>query len=408
MSLIKRAYGCSLRYLKDSPNIHSMTLDHGDVQIAKNYLQKDWSFGSNTVSKYEAKFRRWNGSNSAFAFMSGREALSACIHALALDEGDNVIIPAYTCVVVPNSFKYRGINILYTDIELDTFGIDSESLQDKISNDTDAILLQHLYGLVARDYSEIIDIANEYDVDVIEDCAHSTGAEYENEKVGNKGDVAFYSSERSKVFATIQGGVAITNRDDLAKGLNQYYQNASWPKDNVIENIMYDVIDSYNKYKHPYRKIRGPLSSIWNRNRTTTSTTQSEIEGKKPDNYGRKMPSPIAALGLNQLKKIDHYNNMRRQNAREWKDWAKSQGYRTPVVLDDSQPVYLRYPVFVEPEKKRDLLWANRQLGVQPGVWFKGKHHPKDVEINGCPNANKAVKQCINLPCLYPEDRYDN
>lgn len=70
-------------------------------------------------------------------------------------------------------------------------------------------MLHHLYGLVCRDYELILQIAKEYDLWVIEDCAHATGAEYKGRKVGNYGHVAFYSSEQSKVFTTIQGGMAV-------------------------------------------------------------------------------------------------------------------------------------------------------------------------------------------------------
>lgn len=385
-----------------------MTIDEGDMTLAKNCLEYSKLSDQNLVSRYEKRFSKWNKSKEAFAFMSGREALSACIDALGLSNGDKAIIPAYTCVVVPNAFNYQGIEIEYVDIELDTFGIDATELRSKITDDTDAVLLQHLYGLVSRDYEEIIKIANSYNAYVIEDCAHATGATYKNEPVGNRGDVAFFSTEKSKVYTTIQGGMAITNRDDIASGLEEYYQTAPYPDDDLVEDILYNILLNYGTNKHPYRRVLSPLYQLKYRNKKITSTTDTEIKGVKPEPYGRRMPAPLAALGLNQLKKIDYYNNKRRQNAQRWQEWCINNDYQPPLVIEDSEPVFLRYPVLVEPEKKENLLWANRKLGVHPGVWFEGKLHPKDIEIPSVPNAETAVNRCINLPCLYDRDRYEN
>jgi len=77
-------------------------------------------------------------------------------------------------------------------------------LASKIAPRTRAILLQHLYGLVCRDYDEILDLAKRHGLAVIEDCAHATGARHQGVRVGNRGDLAVYSSEQSKIFNTIQ------------------------------------------------------------------------------------------------------------------------------------------------------------------------------------------------------------
>lgn len=161
--------------------------------------------------------------NMRFLSWGGRVALSACIYALDLQPDGEVILPGYTCVVVPNAFSYAGVKTVYSDIELDTYGLDVSQIENKITNKTKAILIQHLYGLVCRDYEAIIDLATHHGLKVIEDCAHCTGAEYKGKKVGNLGDVAFYSSEQSKVFNTIQGGVAVTNNDLLAQRLRVFY-----------------------------------------------------------------------------------------------------------------------------------------------------------------------------------------
>ncbi len=392
----------SLGHRLITPSLGSVTLDLDDVAIAKRQLndRENWFNKSDTVKEYEDAFADWNGSKYAFAFMGGRVALSACIYALDLKSGDEVILPGYTCVVVPNAFHFAGVKTIYSDIELDTYGLDASLIEEKITPKTKAILLHHLYGIVCRDYEQIIKIAKHHNLCVIEDCSPSTGAVFKNKKVGNFGDVAIYSSEQSKVFTTIQGGMAVTNDDLLAERLKEYYDQAGYPDAKLVDKQLHSIMINYYSYKDSQRWWKGELIRLLYRNKIIISTTKEEERGIKPSYYGKKMPSAIAAIGLNQLKKIDYYNEQRRESAKIWDKWCEDNGYKKPLVIPDSIPVYLRYPVMVEPEKKSDTSWAYKDLGVSLGVWFVSNIHPADWLVEGCPNADRAVKQCINFPGL--------
>jgi dTDP-4-amino-4,6-dideoxygalactose transaminase len=379
-----------------------MTLDVDDVEIARHWLKNHERWGlQEVISEYEAEFARWNGSAHAFSFMGGRVALSAIIHALGLRPGDEVILPAYTCVVVPNAFQFAGIKMAYSDIELDTYGLDASQIENRITSKTRAILLHHLYGLVCRDYEAILELARKYDLRVIEDCAHSTGAEYRGKKVGNYGDAAFYSSEKSKVFNTIQGGIAVTNSEQIARGMQEFYERAVFPDEDFIDKLLYNIIHNYYRYKHPRRWLIGDIAAMRYDDKILVSTSEEEIQGIRPFYYGCRMPTPVAAIGLNQLAKTDRHSEKRRQTAKMWDHWCDEHGYKRPMVIAGSTPVYLRYPVMVEPEKKKDTSWAVRELNVSPGVWFISHIHPADRRLEGYPNADKAINQCINLPTLW-------
>ncbi|MBT9314591.1 DegT/DnrJ/EryC1/StrS family aminotransferase [Leptothoe spongobia] len=383
-----------------TPSLVSMTLDSDDVNLAKKLLadRGKWD-DSSTVESFESKFAAWNSSKYALAFMAGRVALSACIYALGLRPGDEVIVPAYTCVVVPNAFKFASVKVVYSDIELDTYGLDINRIEARITSKTRAILLHHLYGLVCRDYQAIVDLAKHYNLKVIEDCAHSTGAEFRGQKVGNLGDVAFYSSEHSKIFTTIQGGIATTNNPELATKLEEYYQQVPYPKVGWLDKQLHNVILDFYKFKHPQRWWLGDIWDLRYGHKQLISTTLEETKGIRPKHYGQKMAAPLAAIGSNQLLKIDSYNDRRRKYAKRWDYWCEEHGYRKPTVIQDSIPVYLRYPILVEPEKKRNTTWAYKKLGVIPGVWFRTNIHPSQT-VEGFPNADKAVECCINFPCL--------
>ena len=384
-----------------TPSLGSLTLEQDDVKLARQLLgdRSGW-FAEEPVREYETAFARWNGSLHAFAFMGGRVALSACIHALDLQPGDEVILPGYTCVVVPNAFDYAGIRTVYADIELETYGLDAERLAEKITPRTRAVLLHHLYGLVCRDYQRILDIARDHSLKIIEDCAHSTGAEYQGKKVGNHGDLGFYSSEQSKIWNTIQGGMVVASEDGLAKRLREYQARAAFPDPDRIDRLLHNVLLNYYQFKHPRRWWLGEVAEFLYGAKRLTSTTDEEMCGIEPAHYGQKMPAAIAALGLNQLRKIDRFNRLRRETAQRWDRWCEKNGYRKPLVVAGSTPVFLRYPVLVEPEKKSDTSWAREALNIALGVWFLTNIHPAAKPVADCPNADRAVLQCINFPTL--------
>jgi perosamine synthetase len=383
-----------------TPSFVSMTLDLDDARLAKNWLRRkeDWRI-SDKCQQYHSRFADWNGSKFAYSFLGGRASLSAIIAALELKPGDEVIVPGYTCVVVPNAFQYAGVRLEYCDIELDTYGLDGNLIESKIKKQTKAILLHHLYGLVCRDYELILTIARRHGLYVIEDCSHSTGAEYKGQKVGNRGDLAFYSSERSKVFNTLIGGIAITNTPSIASKLEQCYFKAPECDYASIEKQLKNLITSYYQLKHP-GYVLSTLNARLYRAEGIISTTREEENGIRPFNYGQKMPNPIAAIAVNQLNKIDSYNARRRETAKQWDNWCVNQGYKKPLVVPDSVPVFLRYPVLVEAEKKVDRSWARKELGLDIGVWFLSHLHPTKRQVLGCPNATIAVQRCINLPTL--------
>jgi perosamine synthetase len=383
------------------PSLQSMTIGKDDVLLARKWLADESQWHDETqINRFEASFASWNGSAHAFSFLSGRVALSACVEALSLRPGDQVVVPGYTCVVVANAFRFAGIELVYADIELDTYGLDASRLEKKIASRTRAVVLHHLYGIVCRDYEQVIAMARNHGLAVIEDCAHATGARFRGRRVGNLGDVAVYSSEKSKVFSTIQGGIAVTNDDRIAERLRDYQSRAPFPPEAVTERQLRNVLLEYYEQRHPGRWWLGDVATaLYGRHRLISTLPEEEL-GIRPATYGWRMPPPIAALGLNQLLKIDQFNVQRRATAKRWDDWCRSRGYGRPLIVTGSEPVFLRYPVLVEPERKRDASWAKAELGVRLGVWFVSHLHPARDRIENCPSADRAVAGCVNFPCI--------
>ncbi len=381
------------------------TLDEDDVRIAHDEMARD-AHDPAVVARFEAEFAAWNGSKSAFAFASGRESLSAIIHALGLSAGDEVVMPGYTCVVVANAFVFAGVTPVYADIELDTYGLDAAGLERAMTPRTRAILIQHLYGLVCRDYQALLDFARARGVAVVEDCAQATGAAWNGVRVGSRADAAFYSLEQSKVLTTFQGGVAVSARDDVAARLAEFHARAPLPSAERTRQVLQNLVMNYRVFKSRDRWWRGDWVRLHEGGRRIETTTSGEERGEKPAAYGMRMPSAWASVASNQLRKVDFYNARRREHAARWDAWCDENGFARATVVPGSTPVFLRYPVLATPERKRDRAWARRELDVELGVWFVSHLHPSTRAVSGCPRAADAIARCINFPTLLG-DRFE-
>jgi len=387
------------------PGHISNTLESDDMDLVRKMLKEEYpDTDQGKIRKdYESQFASWNGSKFAFAFMGGREALSAAVKSLDLKQGDEVLVPAYTCIVVPNAFKYEGITVKYVDIELETFGADIRSVKESTTDQTKAVVIQHTYGLVSRDFEKIIEWAKSNELKIIEDCAHAMGAIFKEIKVGNFGDVAFYSTEHSKIMTTFQGGMVVTNDSEIAGKLNSVYKNTPELEPEATQKILYNLILDYKYFKSRQNWIKGDWYYLLHGDKQIISTTEEERGGTKPARYGRLMPDKLALIGLNQLQKVDHFNNLRQKGAAIWDKWCQKNGIPKPTVINYSKPTWLRYPILVDEKHKQNRNWGKKDLGVQLGDWFVSHTHPVDKEIGHFPSAAIAVKSCVNLPTLLPE-----
>ena len=381
------------------PGFAGRTLSQADVDLAEQWLdQREAWEDEGTTRSYEREFAEFVGVSRSFAFRSGRESLSACLQALRLAPGSEVILPGFTCVVVANAVEFTGLVPVFADIELETFGADVDSVRKRITPRTSAIIVQHSFGLVCRDYLALIELARSQGLRVIEDCAHATGAKFRERMVGRMGDLAFFSSEQSKAFCTVMGGMAVTDDEQLAQRLDDLQEDWPHPEPAWTERALRSVPVLYQLHSGAQRRRRWDVSSL--RNQLLISTTEGEVQGRKPSDYGRRLPAPLASLGRRQLQALECINSKRRQTARNWDEWCGERGLRVPRVIEGSEPVFLRYPILVDPEQKRDLRWAERDLGFRPGVWFTSHLHPSTRPVPGCPRADEAVAGTINLPTL--------
>ena len=381
--------------------ILSATLQEDDVVIAQKWLQTprtSW-FEAGLVEKWQNEFAHWLGVKQAFAFMGGRASLYAVVQTLDLQPEDEVIIPAFTCQAVVNAYRFHGVMPRYADIELQTYGLDIDSVRKMYTPKCKAIMLQYTFGLVSRDIEALIQFAKDKGLYIIEDCAHSLGASYKGQKLGTLGDIAVFSSERSKIINTIHGGMVTSNNQNLIEHIQQIYEHAPLPSEEKIERLLNTVIQNYVLY-HQDGQSSDLASQHFIQEDVLPQMFENELRGEFCGHYQEKMCAPVAALSLNQLQKKDKFHIRRMAAAQKWDAWCDTRGYTKPLVIKDSIPTFLRYPVLVAPEKKKDLNWIEKELNITAGVWFTSACHPAPLEPENCPNGARAAKECINLPTL--------
>lgn len=173
------------------------------------------------VDEFEERLEDYLGVNHALVVNSGTTALVSALEALEVGQGDEVIVPPFTFIATANAVKLVGADPVFADIERTTYGLDPHAVESKITEDTAAIMPVYVYGSVPR-IERLQELAEEYDVALIEDAAAALGAEVGARRAGTFGDVAAFSFAQNKIVATGEGGAVVTDDEDIAKRVKLY------------------------------------------------------------------------------------------------------------------------------------------------------------------------------------------
>ena len=130
--------------------------------------------------------------------------------ALDIGPGDEVIVPDLTWVATANAVRYVGATPIFADVELDTWNLDAKSVESLITKKTKAIIPVHMYGHPAR-MDQIVNLANKYNIDIVEDAAPAIGAEWNGKRCGTLGKFGAFSFQGAKLLVTGEGGMLVTN-----------------------------------------------------------------------------------------------------------------------------------------------------------------------------------------------------
>ena len=187
-----------------------------EIRYTTKVLQSKWIGTGPIVQKFEKNFLKYKKTKFAISVNSCTAGLHLSLISLGLKKGDEIITTPMTFCSTINSILMSGCKPILSDIRKDTFNIDENLIEKKITKKTKAILLVHFAGIPC-DMNPIIKLAKRYKLKIIEDCAHAIETEYENKKVGNFGETGSFSFYANKNITTGEGGMIITNTKAIAE-----------------------------------------------------------------------------------------------------------------------------------------------------------------------------------------------
>jgi len=361
-----------------------------------------------SVQKYQCEVAPFVETERAFAFWKGRVALYALLRALNVGDGDEVILPGYTCVMNVNPIKYVGAKPIYIDIEPETFNMNVSLLEEKITGNTRVIIAQHTYGYPCE-MDTIMNIAQSRGISVIEDCCLALGSRYKGRMVGTFGQAGYFSSQWNKPYTTGLGGMVITSDTKLTERIESLRADEMCPPSGGEVFMLRAQLMIYKFFIYPRTTALAQrlFRYLASKGAVVGSSSASEYEPVKADDFFKGFSAAQARSGLRQLKGIDHNIAHRLSMALRYDRLVEDKGFKSRSYDGGMmRPVMVRYPLRIE-EKTKALEQAAR-AGIELGSWFECPLHPietplasYDYRVGMCPEAERAGREVVNLP-LHP------
>ena len=296
------------------------------------------------VAAFEAEIAATVGRKEAVATSSGTSALHLALLALEVGEEDEVIIPSFVCTAVLNAVNYTGAIPRIVDIDPSTFNISPVSVAEAVTGQTKAIIVPHMFGYPAE-IKTLVDLG----IPVIEDCAQSIGASVDGKSAGSFGVLSVFSFYATKVLTSGEGGMVLGDSEALISKVR-------------------DLRDYDKKQNYTIR-------------------------------YNYKMTDMQAALGLNQLARLDEFIKIRKQVAARYFTEFEKLDISLPQRRDKNEHIYFRYVVYTE-KPVPPLLKGFRAKGI---LCQRPVSTPLHVylDLTGFPHSTAAWEQTLSIP-LYP------
>lgn len=379
----------------------SPNTEKDDVQLAfKLIFQPGLWKKEKETEKLENEFKKYLRVKYAFSFNSGRSSLMAILNSLGLEKDSEVLLQAFTCNAAANPIIWSGLKPIFVDVDEKTFNMDAEDLRKKLTPKSKVVMVQHTFGLVAN-MDAILEICQKNNLILIEDGAHSLGAEHRGRKTGTFGQAAFFSFSRDKIISSVYGGIAATNDDGLAEKIKEYqekigYPSYFWIKQQLLHPILMNwlILPTYSIFGK-YLLILFQWFHILSK-----AVHWKEKRGGKPRYFPKRLPGALAILALNQFKKLEKFNNHRKEIAKLYKKELKGIRFELP---SDSEQIYLRFTI-KNPKAHKVIKKAWRK-NLLIGDWYTTPIAPHDTKLEkmhylpgSCPRAEKLAKETLNLP----------
>lgn len=298
------------------------------------------------VTEFEKQFAAYCGCEYGIAVCNGTIALHLALIGAGIGKGDEVILPTFTMISSAFAICYVGAKPVFVDADKDTWNIDVNKIEEKITSRTKAIMPVHIFGKMC-DMEAIYTLADKYNLKIIEDAAEAHGALYHGKKSGSFSDIAGFSFFANKNITTGEGGMVVTNNKEMYDRA-RYFKNVCFP------------LDGPRNYQH------------------------DDI------GYNYRMSNVVAAIGLAQVEKADEYREMRIHNHALYKKYLAD----VPGILFQSDSsegcldVCWMNTIVIDPKRyghtKDELIAHLKEHGIDTRLLFTGMHKQKALIDYGC------------------------
>jgi len=333
---------------------------------------------------FEKMYAEYSGAKYARVCSNGTTALFLSMIGIGIKPGDKVITTPVTWIATAAAPATLGAEVDFVDIDPVTYNIDPNQLEDKLTPNTKAVLPVHLYGQ-ACEMDEIMALSLKHNFAVVEDAAHAIGAEYRGKKVGTIGATGCFSFHEQKNISTLgEGGIVLTNDKEIFERISLYRSHCTRVHGNSTKYCKLD------EEKFPVGK------KFW-------------WQDFDDCGYNFRMTDIQAAVGIEQLKKVDMLNQRRIDNAAFMTENLKEvPGLTLPTVRSYNKHVFHLYPVMIDPKEfgmtKEDFIYdLLHKYGIKVGFHYIPLHYSTAFKNRGFkkgqfPNAEKLGEQLITLP----------
>jgi dTDP-4-amino-4,6-dideoxygalactose transaminase len=350
--------------------------------------------GRKELERFESELREHFGVKHCFLVSSGKAAFTLILLALKelSPDRDEVLIPAFTCYSVPSSVVRAGLRIRLCDQRPDSFDFDFAQLSAISTKRVLAVVPTHLFGYPA-DVTGLRKLIRDPGVAIVEDAAQAMGATVEERKVGTLGDVSFFSLARGKAFSVVEGGVVLTNRDDIAEGLNRFVSHLPHYGLLPLLSLIFKAA-ALAVLLHP-RLFWVPRSMPFLKLGETLFEPHFPI---------LRMSSFQAGLARNWRGRLEKLQDVRKKKVSRWIAILEASRAHGSNFLRSRSLGLLRFPLRVSDKKKKESLLresARMGLGIMPVYPTSINAIPElrgKIEGGAFPVAESCARELVTLP----------
>lgn len=354
-----------------------MTIPYGrqsiteeDIQAVVDVLRSDYLTTGPKVSEFEKKVADYVGAKYAVAIANGTAALHAACFAAGIGKGDEVITTPITFAASANCVLYCGGKPVFADINPNTYNINPEEIEKKITEKTKAVIPVHFTGQPC-DMERISDIAKKHNLVVIQDGAHALGADFRGQKIGSTGDMTIFSFHPVKHITTGEGGMIVTNNEEYYKRLVLFRSHGITRDESMLLK---------NEGGWYYEQLAL--------------------------GYNYRITDIQCALGISQMTRLDGFIEKRRRLVERYNAaFAGNQGIKTPFAEEGCNSSWHLY--IIQVDRRGEVFEKLRAAGIGVNVHYIPVYRHPYYQENGyrdvyCENAENLYKHIISLP-LYPD-----